>query len=66
MAAFFATTFVAIVVLLVYQMATSRVPAYQLAYKAVGFPVGAVVMALALGFLGVQWTRRMLRKTQRP
>jgi ABC-type dipeptide/oligopeptide/nickel transport system permease subunit len=62
MAAFFATTFVAIVVLLVYQMVTSRVPAYQLAYRDAGLPVGAVVMALALGFLGVQWARRMIRK----
>jgi len=62
MAAFFATTFVAIVVLLVYQMATSRVPAYELAYRDAGLPVGAVVMALALGFLGVQWARRMIRK----
>jgi len=26
--------------------------------------VGAVVMALALAFLGVQWSRRMIRKTR--
>jgi len=64
MAAFFATTFVAIVVLLVYQMATHRVPAYELAYRDAGLPVGAVVMALALAFLGVQWSRRMIRKTR--
>jgi hypothetical protein len=50
------------VVLLVYQMATSRVPAYELAYRDAGLPVGAVVMALALAFLGVQWARRMIRK----
>jgi hypothetical protein len=41
------------------------VPAYQLAYKAVGLPVGVVVMALALAFLGVQWSRRMVRKSKR-
>jgi len=65
MAAFFLTTFVAILAMLVYQMATQRVPAYQLAYKAIGFPVGVVVMALALAFLGVQWSRRMVRKGKR-
>jgi ABC-type dipeptide/oligopeptide/nickel transport system permease subunit len=65
MAAFFLTTFVAILVMLVYQTVTQRVPAYQLAYKAVGFPVGVVVMALALAFLGVQWSRRMVRKSRR-
>jgi len=52
------------VVLLVYQMATHRVPAYELAYRDAGLPVGAVVMALALAFLGVQWSRRMIRKTR--
>jgi ABC-type dipeptide/oligopeptide/nickel transport system permease subunit len=65
MAAFFLTTFVAILVMLVYQAVTQRVPAYQLAYKAVGFPVGVVVMALALAFLGLQWSRRMARKSKR-
>jgi ABC-type dipeptide/oligopeptide/nickel transport system permease subunit len=65
MAAFFLTTFVAIVVMLVEQSATHRVPAYQMAYREFGFPVGVVVMALALGFLGVQWMRRMARKSHR-
>jgi hypothetical protein len=31
----------------------------------VGFPVGVVVMACALGFLGLQWAKRMARKRSR-
>jgi ABC-type dipeptide/oligopeptide/nickel transport system permease subunit len=62
MAAFFLTTFVAIVVMLVGQSVTHRTPAYDHAYRNFGFPVGCVVMALALGFLAVQWMRRMARK----
>jgi hypothetical protein len=65
MAAFFATTFCAIVVLLIKQTVTHQVPQYNLAYRDAGFPVGVVVMALALGFLGVQWSRRMIRKSRR-
>ena len=64
MAAFFLTTFVSILGMLIYQMATQRVPPYQQAYRLVGLPVGVVVMALALGFLGVQWSRRMARKSR--
>jgi ABC-type dipeptide/oligopeptide/nickel transport system permease subunit len=55
MGAFFLTTFLAIV-------ATGRHPDFALTYRRAGFPVGVVVMALALGFLGVQWWRRMVRK----
>jgi ABC-type dipeptide/oligopeptide/nickel transport system permease subunit len=65
MAAFFLATFVSIVAMLVYQLATQRVPAYQLSYRLVGLPVGVTVMALALGFLGVQWSRRMVRKSRK-
>jgi ABC-type dipeptide/oligopeptide/nickel transport system permease subunit len=64
-AAFFLTTFVAIVVMLVEQSVTHRVPPYNLAYRDAGFPVGVTVMALALGYLGVQWSRRMIRKSHR-
>jgi apolipoprotein N-acyltransferase len=62
MGAFFLTTFLAIVAMLVYMMATGRHPDFALTYRRAGFPVGVVVMALALGFLGVQWWRRMVRK----
>jgi len=64
MAAFFLTTFVAIISLLVYMIATGKHPDFALTYRVAGFPVGVVVMALALGFLGVQWARRMKRKTR--
>ena len=64
MAAFFLTTFVAIISLLVYMVATGKHPDFALTYRVAGFPVGVVVMALALGFLGVQWARRMKRKTR--
>lgn len=65
MAAFFLATFIAIVGMLIYQTFTQHVPPYQMAYRAVGFPIGVVVMALALGYLGVQWSRRMVRKAAR-
>ena len=65
MAAFFLTTFVSIMVLLVYMMATGKHPDFAETYRLAGFPVGVVVMALALTFLGVQWARRMKRKTHK-
>ena len=64
MAAFFLTTFVAIISLLVYMLATGKHPDFALTYRVAGFPVGVVVMAMALGFLGVQWARRMKRKAR--
>ena len=63
MAAFFLTTFVAIFVLLIYSSASHRMPDFALTYRYAGLPVGAVVMVLSLGFLGVQWARRMARKS---
>jgi len=65
MAAFFLATFLTIFLLLAYIMVTGKSAGevnFALAYKAVGLPIGAVVMALALGFLGIQWARRMARK----
>ena len=64
-AAFFATTFCAILVLLVDMSVTHRPVDFAIAYRRAGFPVGVVVMALALSYLGVQWARRMSRKSQR-
>jgi ABC-type dipeptide/oligopeptide/nickel transport system permease subunit len=60
--AFFLTTFVAIVVMLVDQSVTHHVPAYDMAYKHFGLPVGAVVMVVALTYLALQWSRRMVRR----
>jgi len=65
MTAFFLTTFIAIVVLLVDQSVTHHVPNYDLAYKHFGFPVGVVVLAISLSYFGIQWSRRMARKTRR-
>jgi hypothetical protein len=65
MAAFFATTFVAIVSMLVYMTVSHHPVDFALAYRRAGFPVGVVVMALALGYLGFNWTRRMARKARR-
>ena len=64
-AAFFATTFCAIIALLVYMSTTHRPVDFAMAYRRAGFPVGVVVMALALSYLGVQWARRMARKPRR-
>jgi len=63
-AAFFAATFLSIIAMLVYQTFTQRVPPYDMAYKAIGFPVGVVVLVIALGYLGAQWARRMARKSR--
>jgi apolipoprotein N-acyltransferase len=62
MAAFFLTTFVAILAMLAYMVVTGKHPDFANTYRLAGFPVGVVVMALALGFLAVQWARRMKRK----
>src|SRR5271163_3058569 len=64
-AAFFATTFCAIIALLVYMSTTHRPVDFAMAYRRAGFPVGVVVMALELNYLGVQWARRMARKSRR-
>jgi hypothetical protein len=61
-AAFFATTFVAIMSMLVYLMATHKTPDFAESYKYAGLPVGLVVLTLALGYLGTQWVKRKLRK----
>ena len=61
-AAFFAATFCSIIVLLVYATAAHHQVDYAIAYKRIGFPVGLTVLVMALGFLGVQYARRMSRK----
>ena len=63
-AAFFATTFVAIMALLFYTESTHHAVDFAWAYRRAGFPAGVVVMALALGYLGLQYARRMSRRAQ--
>ena len=60
-AAFFATTFVAIVSMLIYLMATGKHPDFSLTYKRAGLPVGLLVLILALGYLGTLWAKRKFR-----
>jgi len=62
-AAFFATTFLAIMALLVYMMATSKHPDFSLTYKEAGLPVGLLVLLVALVYLGSLWVKRKLRKS---
>ena len=61
-AAFFASTFFAIVGVLIYNTATHNAVDFALTYKRVGLPVGLLVLALMLGYLGTMWVRRQLRK----
>jgi hypothetical protein len=61
--AFFASTFCAIVFILIYNSATHSAIDFALSYRRVGLPIGLVVMALALGTLGTLWLRRILRRS---
>jgi hypothetical protein len=61
-AAFFLSTFCAIVGMLFYSAFTHITPDYALTYRRVGFPVGVTVLVVALTYLGVLWIRRMARK----
>jgi hypothetical protein len=60
-AAFFLTTFVAIMSLLVY-MGMGHRPDFALTYRDAGLPVGLLVLVIALGYLGTQWVKRKVRK----
>jgi ABC-type dipeptide/oligopeptide/nickel transport system permease subunit len=61
-AAFFATTFVSIMVLLFYRVGSGHNPDFAISYRDIGFPVGVVVLVLALGYLSVLYARRMRRR----
>ena len=60
--AFFASTFLAIFGILIYNSVTHRAVDFALSYRRVGLPVGLVVMAVALGYLGMLWVKRQLRR----
>jgi hypothetical protein len=64
-AAFFATTFLAIMSMLAYIMVTGK-PAnsvdFSMTYRDFGLPVGATVMAIALAYLGTLWARSHIRR----
>jgi ABC-type dipeptide/oligopeptide/nickel transport system permease subunit len=61
-AAFFATTFVSIMALLFYRVASGHNPDFAIAYRDVGFPVGLVVLVVALSYLSVLYARRLRRR----
>ncbi len=63
--AFFLATFLAIVGFMIDMSVTGKTPDFSLTYKVIGLPVGLVVGTVALGFLGVQWGKRMARKRAR-
>jgi len=62
-AAFFAATFCAIFAVLFYNTATHHAVDFALTYRRVGLPVGLVVLAVSLGYLGSLWVKRHLRKS---
>ena len=61
--AFFASTFCAIVALLIYNTATHADIDYSLTYRRAGLPIGLAVMAIAFVYLGTLWLKRILRKS---
>jgi hypothetical protein len=60
--AFFASTFCAIVFILIYNTAAHANIDFALSYRRVGFPIGVIVMASARGYLGMLWLKRILRR----
>jgi ABC-type dipeptide/oligopeptide/nickel transport system permease subunit len=62
MAAFFASTFCAIFVVLFYNTVTHHALDFALTYKRVGLPIGLLVLVVALACLGTLWVRRQLRR----
>ncbi len=60
--AFFAGTFFGIVGIAIYNGATHRGVDLAWSYKRIGLPLGVVVMAVALGYLGMLWSKRKLRQ----
>ena len=61
--AFFASTFCAIFFILLYNTALHGNIDFALSYRRVGFPIGIVVMAVALSYLGTLWCKRILRRS---
>ena len=61
-AAFFLVTFLSIIALLFYSTAGHHTVDFAWSYKRAGLPAGLVVAVLALGFLAVQWSRRMANR----
>jgi len=61
--AFFASTFFSIVFILIYNTAMHGTIDFALSYRRIGLPIGVVVMAVALSYLGTLWFKRILRRS---
>jgi hypothetical protein len=61
--AFFASTFCAIVFVLIANTAGHANIDFALTYRRVGFPIGVTVMIVALAYLGRLWLKRILRRS---
>ena len=59
---FFASTFIAIFALLVWNGIGGHTVNYADTYRYVGFPAGVIVLVVALPFFGTLWVRAKLRK----
>jgi hypothetical protein len=61
--AFFAATFCAIVFILIDNTAAHGTIDFALSYRRVGFPIGVIVMAVALCYMGTLWIKRITRRS---
>lgn len=62
-AAFFAATFFGIVGILLYNSLGHAAVDFSWSYRRIGLPIGLVVMACSLAYLGTLWVRRQLRRS---
>ena len=61
--AFFASTFCAIVFILMANSTSHRNIDFAISYRDIGLPIGLVVLVIALGYLGTLWLKRVLRRS---
>jgi hypothetical protein len=61
--AFFASTFFAIIFILFYNTATHGNVDFALSYRRIGFPIGVVVLIVALSYLATLWLKRIARRS---
>jgi hypothetical protein len=61
--AFFASTFCAIVFILIYNTAAHGNIDFALSYRRIGFPIGIAVLVVALSYLATLWFKRILRRS---
>ena len=61
-AAFFLATFLGILFILIANAGAHQTLDYAWSYKRIGLPVGLGVAVVALGYLGMLWIRRQVRR----